>query len=188
MTPNDLPNTLAVLFGDLVQTLAPGSYQVETADFRLLVLLSEDQRWLRVLLPIAPSSEATPFCEELMETNFDTTQETRYAIHQDILWGVFQHSLAGLVAADLTAAIQQLVGLHQAGVNEAFRRFAEKRVREIIKKAKQNGQSLELTLQTLDRFYEEGMMGDIADEAKVRQETMKAWRFQLERLWNEVEP
>jgi hypothetical protein len=188
MTPNELPNTLAVLFGDLVQTLAPGSYQVETADFRLLVLLSEDQRWLRVLLPIAPSSEALPFCEELMETNFDATQQTRYALHQNILWGVFQHSLAGLLAADLMAAIEQLVALHQAGVNEAFQLFAEKRVRDIIKVAKQQGQSLDLTLKTLDRFYEEGMMGDISDQAAVRQETLKAWRYQLERLWDEVEP
>jgi hypothetical protein len=43
-------------------------------------------------------------------------------------------------------------------------------------------------LQTLDRFYEAGLMGDIADSSGDRDQTMGAWRYQLERLWEEVEP
>jgi hypothetical protein len=30
-------------------------------------------------------------------------------------------------------------------------------------------------------------MGDITDKSSDRQETMTAWRYQLERLWDEVE-
>jgi hypothetical protein len=188
MTPPELPNSLAILFGDAVQTLAPGSYQVEAEGFRMLVLLSEDQLWLRVLMPIAPASEAIAFLEELMEANFDATGATRYGINQGLLWGIFQHSLAGLSAEDLTLAIHQLMELHQLGVDQVFGQFAEKRVREIIQAAKAQGQSLEVTLQMLDRFYEEGVMGDIADTAEARERTMAAWRYQLERLWDEVEP
>jgi hypothetical protein len=187
MIPQDLPNTLAALFGDAVQTLAPGSYQVETAGFRMLVLLSEGQDWLRVLMPIAPIMEAMPFIEELLEANFDRTVETRYALHQDLLWGIFQHSLEGLTSDDLTLAIHRLVELHQQGVEEVFATFAEKRVREIVRAAKQQGQSLEATMQTLDRFYEEGVLGDIAGSAAEREHTMKAWHHQLKRLWDEVE-
>jgi hypothetical protein len=188
MISQELPNTLAAIFGDAVQTLAPGSYQVETAGFRMLVLLSEEQDWLRVLMPIAPVAEAMPFMEELLEANFDRTLETRYAIHQDLLWGIFQHSLDGLTSDDLTLAIHRVVELHQQGVDDVFSRFAEKRVREIIRAAKQQGQSLEATLQTLDRFYEEGVLGDIADPSDDREETMKSWHNQLARLWDEVEP
>jgi DNA-binding transcriptional regulator YhcF (GntR family) len=188
MTPEELPTTLTTLFGDTIQTLAPGSYQVETPELRLLVLLSDDQSWLRVLLPIAPAQEAQPYLEELLEANFDTTQEARYALHQDVLWGVFQHSYAGLSIADFTAALERLLFLHQQGLNDTFSTLAEKQIRQIIQAAKRQGQSLELTLQTLDRFYEEGLMGDLAMGAQSREEVLAAWQRQLTRLWAEVEP
>jgi hypothetical protein len=188
MTPQELPNTLAALFGDAVKTLAPGSYQVETEGLRLLVLLSEGQDWLRILLPVASAAEAMPFVEELLEANFDRTFETRYALHQGALWGIFQHSLLGLTERDFTLAIHRLMELHQQGIEDVFAIFAEKRVREIIKVAKQQGHTLEMTMQTLDRFYEEGIMGDIANSSEERERTMQAWHYQLERLWDEVEP
>ena len=166
--------------------LAPGSWQVETPDFRLLVLLSDEQDWLRLLLPIAPAQDAQPFLAQLLEANFDATQETRYALHQDVLWGVFQHTCVGLTIADFTTAIQRLIALRQAGLDDSFSRLAETQVRQIIQAAKQQGQSLESTLQTLDRFYEEGLMGDIDSSAERRQETLAAWRYQLERLWDDV--
>ncbi|NJN48881.1 MAG: hypothetical protein HC805_02625 [Alkalinema sp. RL_2_19] len=188
MTPQELPNNLAALFGDAVQTLAPGSYQIETEGFRMLVLLSPEQDWLRVLLPVAPAIEAMPFMEELLEANFDRTLETRYALHQDLLWVTFQHCLEGLTEHDLNLAVHRLVELHQQGIDQVFTSFAQKRVREIIKAAKQQGQSLEATLQTLDRFYEEGVMGDISGPPEEREKMMESWHHQLKRLWDQVEP
>jgi hypothetical protein len=187
MLPQDLPNLLAALWGDAVQTLSPGCYQVETEQFRLLVLLSEDQSWLRVLMPISPAHNVLSFALELLEANFDETQETRYALAQDVLWGVFQHSLAGLSQDDLYLAIQRLIDLHQVGTDQVFRCFVEKRVREIIQVAKQQRQTLEMTLQTLDRFYEEGVMGDVDASAQEREQVLAIWRYQLERLWDEVD-
>jgi hypothetical protein len=188
MTPEELPVTLTTLFGETIQTLAPGSYQVETPEFRLLVLLSDDQSWLRVMLPIAPAQEAQPYLEELLEANFDTTQEARYALHQGVLWTVFQHSCHGLSIADFTAALERLLFLHQQGLDDSFSTFAEKQIRQIIQAAKRQGQSLELTLQTLDRFYEEGLMGELSMGAQSREEVLTAWQRQLTRLWAEVEP
>lgn len=185
MTPEEISTTLTNLFDTAVAALAPGSWQIETSEFRLLVLLSDDQSWLRVLLPIAPEEEARPFLAQLMEANFDDTQETRYALHQEVLWGVFQHSRESLSEIDLTAAIQNLILLHQQGLNESFSRLAESQVRQIIRAVKQQGQSLETTLQNLDRFYEEGLMGDLASTPEARQATLATWRYQLERLWDE---
>lgn len=187
MTLEELTAALTDLFGEQVQTLAVGSFQVETPQFRLLVLLSEDQSWLRLLLPIAPAQDAEPYWEQLLEANFDLTQETRYAVHQDVLWAVFQHSFAALTIEDLQSAAQRLIMLRQQGLNEVFNTFAEKRIRQIVQAAKRQGQSLEATMQTLDRFYQEGVMGDLTMGAQSRSETMGAWQRQLRRLWDEVE-
>jgi hypothetical protein len=186
MTPEDISHALNQQFGQVVAQIAPGSWQVETSEFRLLVLLSDDLSWLRMLMPIAPLPEALPFVEQLMEANFDATQETRYAFHQNVLWGVFQHSCAELSDSDFGAAVQRLLLLKQQGLDDSFNQFAEERIRQIVQAAKQQGQSLELTLQTLDRFYEEGLLGEMGAGAGVREETLAAWRYQLERLWDQV--
>ncbi|WP_197984849.1 hypothetical protein [Leptolyngbya sp. Cla-17] len=177
MISTELSTQLSQLFGEKVETLAPGSWQVDTPEFRLLVLLSDDQSWLRILIAIAPAQEAQPFIEQLMEDNFDVTQETRYALQQDVLWGVYQHSCAGLNSEDFVSAVQRLLHLRQRGFSDCFSRLIEARVRQIVYAAKQQGQSLEATLQTLDRFYEEGLLGDMKASAEARGETLSAWRY-----------
>lgn len=189
MTPEEIPVILTDLFEPTaVQAIAPGSWQIETPEFRLLVLLSDDQSWLRVLLPIVSAQAAQPFVEQLLEANFDDTQEVRYALQQGVVWGVFQHSREGLVAGDFANAIARLVSLHQLGLSDLFNQLAESRIRQIIQAAKQQGQSLEATLQNLDRFYEEGILGDLEQGAESREQVLAAWRRQMERLWPEVEP
>lgn len=187
MTPEEIASTLTELFDEkVVQAIAPGSWQVETPDFRLLVLLSEDQSWLRVLLPIVSAQAAQPYMQQLLEANFDDTQEVRYALQQGVVWGVFQHS-CDLAASDFTSAIARLISLHQLGLSDFFNQLVESRMRQIIHAAKQQGQSLEATLQTLDRFYEEGILGDLEQGAESREQVLAAWRRRLERLWPEVE-
>lgn len=187
MTPQEITQTLTTMFGDAVRIAEPESWQIEGENLRLLVLLSEDQSWLRVLMTIAPAQEAEPFFQQLLEANFDETQETRYALFQGLLWGVFQHSFASLTVEDFQEAILRLVELHQRGLNDSFNQFAETQIRQIIRAAKLQGQSLENTLQTLERFYEEGVMGDINAGAQSRSSFLQAWRYQLERLWDEEE-
>jgi hypothetical protein len=193
MTPEEITATLTELFGtSAIATLtqpiveiAPGSWQVDTSTFRLLVLLSEDHTWLRVLLPIMPIQEAQPFLEQFLEANFDDTQEVRYALHEGVIWGIFQHNSGTLVSADLSNAINRLVSLYEAKLNNVFNRLIESRIGQIIQAAKEQGQSLQATMQTLERFYAEGLMGEINQAPEAREEVIAAWRHQLERLWNE---
>ncbi|HLP91570.1 MAG TPA: hypothetical protein VK184_23670 [Nostocaceae cyanobacterium] len=186
MTPEEIAGTLTGLFGaDLVQAIAPGSWQVEDAAFRLLVLVSEDNTWLRVLLPIVPVGEVEGFLSQFLEANFDDTQETRYAVYDGVIWGVYQHNLGTLASADLGNAIARLVSLYQNGVNDAFNRMVESRIRQIVQAAKQQGQSLEATMQSLERFYAEGILGEINQSSTSRDEVLAAWRRRLESLWNE---
>ncbi|MEO1374377.1 MAG: leucine zipper domain-containing protein [Cyanobacteria bacterium J06635_10] len=186
MTHNEIADTLADLFGtSAIKVLAPGSWQVETSTFRLLLLLSDDGSWLRVLLPMMPAPQAQPFLEQFFEANFDDTQQVRYALHQEVLWGVFQHNCESLVVEDLRDAIARLISLYEVGLDDAFTQLTETKIKEIVQASKQQGKSLEATMQILERFYAEGLMGGIDQSSESREKVLTAWRRQLERLWNE---
>lgn len=184
MKPEEITNSLKELFDPTtVQLSSPGAWQVETSQLRLLVLLSEDESWLRILIPIASAQDAEPFFQQLLAANFDETQETRYAINQNVLWGVFQHNRERLATEDFAAAVARLVTLKQQGLSNSFDQLVDNRIRQIIQAAKQQGQTLESTLQTLDRFYQEGMLGDLDQDAQSREQVLNAWRRRLESLW-----
>ena len=186
MKPNEIAETIAELFGtSAIKLLGPGSWQVETSTFRLLLLLSDDQSWLRVLLPIMPLTQAQPFLEQFFEANFDDTQQVHYALHQEVLWGVFQHSCESLVVEDLRDAIARLISLYEIGLDDAFNQLTETKIKEIVQASKQQGKSLEATMQMLERFYAEGLMGEMEQNPQSQQQVLTAWRKQLERLWNE---
>jgi len=184
MDTNQITAHLEKRFGEQVQFSPPDAWQVETAGFRLLVLLSADQSWLRLLIPIAPAEAAQPFFGEILAANFDLTQEARYALHQEVLWGVFQYERATLTETRLEAATTRLLAMKREGIDPFFNTLIERQIRQIIQAAKQQGQSLEETMQTLDRFYSEGMMGEMGD-GEYRDRALTSWRRQLERLWTE---
>ncbi|WP_017653139.1 hypothetical protein [Fortiea contorta] len=187
MKPEEIATTLTDLFGaEAVNAIAPGSWQIDTPNFRLLVLLSEEDNWVRVLLPIVPVAEAQPFLEQFLEANFDDTQEVRYALYEGVIWGVYQHHSGTLVSADLAQAIARLISLNQAGLDDVFNRMIETRIRQIIQAAKQQGQSLQTTMQTLERFYTEGLLGEMEQTQEAQEQVLAAWRRQLERLWDEI--
>ncbi len=185
VTPADIQTFLTNRFGDTLKIVDDESYQVDTPEYRLLIILSAQQSWVRTLIPIAPAADAMTFVEEFLSANFDATLETRYAINQGVLWGVWQHSVAGLTTEDFTTAIDRSIDLKRVGIDRAFQDFATKQVKAIVGIAKQRGDTLEQTMQTLDRFYAEGVMGDLGATDDARNEMMTAWQYQLERLWNQ---
>jgi hypothetical protein len=185
VTPEDIQSFLTNRFGTALKIADRDSYQVDTPDYRLLIILSAQQTWLRMLVPIAPAAEAMTFVEEFLAANFDATLETRYAIDRGVLWGVWQHSVAGLASEDFNTAIDRSIDLKRVGIDRAFQAFSTKQVKAIVSIAKQRGDTLAQTMQTLDRFYAEGVMGDLGATPDIRQEMMSAWQYQLERLWNE---
>lgn len=187
MKPEEIFSTLTDLFDvKAISAIAPGSWQIDTDDFRLLVLLAEDDSWLRVLLPIVPIEDAQPFLEQFLEANFDETQGVRYALYEGVIWGVYQHNSSTLLSADLSNAIARLISLNQAGLNDVLNRLIESRIRQIIIAAKQQGQSLQTTMQTLERFYTEGLLGEMEQTQEAQEQVLAVWRRQLERLWDEI--
>ncbi|BAU65037.1 hypothetical protein STA3757_24160 [Stanieria sp. NIES-3757] len=163
------------------------TWQIKSDRLSLLVILSEDHSWLRLLTPIAPVTEAQGMLEQLLTANFESTGEVRYAIGQNVLWGVFYHRLDSLTPEDLQSAITSLETLAEAGLSESFQELIEERIRQIIYAAKLQNQSLETTLQTLERFYQEGMLGGLNQKPEEREQFLAAWKYQLKRLWSEVD-
>ncbi len=187
MKPEEIAATLKSLFGgNAVSLVEDGSWQVDTGEFRLLVLLSQDYSWLRILLPLMPLQEALPFLEQLLEANFDDTQEVRYAIQENVLWAVYQHTTETIVSSDFRNIISRLINIQKIGLDEAFNKFIEIRIRQIIKAAKLQGQSMQSTMQNLERFYAEGLMGSMEQTSQGREAVLNSWRYQLEKMWSEV--
>jgi hypothetical protein len=188
MTPEDITIATTEIFGKELERPDPNSWQLQTENFPVLFLLSSDRSWLRVLIPIVPVKEAEALLGQILAANFDETQACRYGIHQDAVWGVFQHRLTTLTREDFAHNITTLLDLALQGLSPFFERQIEGRIRQVIKASKIQGQSLESTMQTLDRFYAEGIMGEMDESSQTREATMAAWRSQLERLWSQVEP
>ena len=187
MTPREITEVLQKIFTPECVTLAEeNNWQVVTPDVKLLVLLSVDQSWLRLLVPICTAAEAEGFLKELLEANFDQTHEVRYALNQGVLWGVFQHNALTITLDDLESAIAQLAYLNGIGLLGFFNDVIEDRLKQIIKLAKSTGQTQAGTLQQLRRLYEEGLLGGIEQPGQEREQFLKAWEEQLERLWPEL--
>ncbi|MDY6783669.1 MAG: hypothetical protein SW833_14200 [Cyanobacteriota bacterium] len=186
MTPDEISPILTALFPEAaVEKPSADAWQVEKPPLRLLAILSEDGSWLRLLVAIAPFMEAQPYLAQILEANFDLTQEARYAVSQQVVWGVFQHSFASLTRADFEAAIARLADLQTKGLSPFFNQLIEDRLRQIVRASKQQGQTLQATLQNIERFYAEGMLGSLQQEPQEREQFIAAWRAQLERLWEE---
>ena len=170
---------------DTIEENNEDNWQVQNDKVRLLIILSEDKSWLRVLTPIASIMEAEPLLIPLMEANFDATQEIRYALGQNVLWGVFHHNFATLTIEDLQNVILRMINVAQKGLSEAFQQLSEQRIKQIIQAAKAQGQSKEATYKSLQRYYQEGMLGDLDRDPQERDSFLAAWKYQLDRLWEE---
>ncbi len=188
MDTQTLQQVLSDRFGPALTLSPPDAFEVQTEAFRLLVLLSPDHSWLRLLIPIAPATEAEPFWEQLLEANFDHTQAARYALHEQVLWATLQQDLTTVTPTTLEDSIDTLLSLKQEGLDSLFNGLIEKQLRLIIIASKRQGKTLAETMQTLERFYAEGLLGGLSQSSEGREATLGAWRYQLDRLWNESAP
>ncbi len=184
MTPDDLTNALTTRFGEAAQYSPPDAWQVETEQMRLIAIANPPL--LKLMTPIMPIAEAQSFITQMLEANFDQTGEARYAFHQNVVWGVAQLDFEALTSSLLERVINQLTEMKSQGAEVFFSRVMETQITQIITAAKLQGQSLEDTIKTLDRFYSEGIMGEMGEQA-YQEKAMTAWRKQLERLWPTVD-
>ncbi len=104
--------------GDIVAALDPDSqsngtrFQLTIEDVPMLIITDPVADRMRAMVPIRAMENMTG--DELlrvMQANFDTALDARYAVAQGRLWGVFIHPLSPLQKDQLISGLGQAVNL-----------------------------------------------------------------------------
>lgn len=88
------------------------SFQLTLADIPLLVITDPRADRMRAMVPIRAADGLDPDeLMRLMQANFDTALDARYAVANGRLWGVFIHPLSPLKRDQLISGLAQTVNV-----------------------------------------------------------------------------
>ncbi len=110
MTPERIVAIAKALDG---QALEVGSgIELTIADVPVLIVMDADANRIRAMVPIASAAGlAEADLMRMMQANFDTTLDARYAVARGRLWAVYIHPLAELERAQFISGLAQTVNL-----------------------------------------------------------------------------
>ena len=87
-------------------------FELTVSDVPMTVVTDPDADRMRALIPIrSAEGMSRGELERVMQANFDTALDARYAVAQGRLWAVFIHPLSPLERDQLISGIGQLVNL-----------------------------------------------------------------------------
>lgn len=80
-----------------------------TLEQRIMIVVTDAKAArMRILTPIALIEDLpTEIMQRLMQANFDTALDARYAVAQELVWGAFLHPLDTLTVRDFASGILQ---------------------------------------------------------------------------------
>ena len=88
------------------------NWQLSVEDRTMLVVTDPSAGRMRILTPIAEASALPEGAyERLMQANFDTALDARYAVANGLVWGAFIHPLDTLTVRDFASGILQTKSL-----------------------------------------------------------------------------
>ena len=90
----------------------PGSWQLTISDRLVIVVTDQINNRMRIISPIS-KTDGMPeaLLKRLMQANFDTALDARYAIAKGLLWATYIHPLRALHDRQFISAIGQTVNL-----------------------------------------------------------------------------
>lgn len=95
------------------QPLGPG-FQMTVAGFTVLVITDVNTDRMRAMVAIRSASDLTQEdLQRMMQANFDSTLDARYAIANGTLWAAFIHPLSPLEKDQLISGLAQTVNIAQ---------------------------------------------------------------------------
>lgn len=112
MTPQRLAEIAQVIDPDAA--VSSNGIELTIDDIPVLVVFSTGADRMRAMVSIAGVEDIT--AEEMnrmMQANFDTALDARYAVAQGRVWGVFIHPLAALGREEFLSGLAQTVTLAQ---------------------------------------------------------------------------
>ncbi|MEM8829997.1 MAG: hypothetical protein AAGE96_11645 [Cyanobacteria bacterium P01_G01_bin.19] len=182
MRLEDITPTLQIILNSEVHEIGPDTWGGTTSNFHLLVMLSENQTKLQILLPLIPVS--TPDHQEVVAAYASLFSTASYTVLENMLWAVFQYPLELTDAEELTKTLPSLFKRHDRFLIDYLQSVADKQMRRIIQMSKQSGRSLDATLQFLEYTYRENLLGELLEEDKQgREAVLTQWRSKMIRFW-----
>ncbi len=119
-TSRESPMTLARL-DEIVRALDTQAqsngtmWQLTINDVKVLIVTDEAADRMRAITPVLKTEEMTPEdIKRVLQANFDTALDARYAIANDILWSAFIHPLKPLEKDQFISGLGQVVNLAQS--------------------------------------------------------------------------
>lgn len=118
--PENLEGSMTLeTMGDIVKRLDDGAETVREGLWRftvekvpVMVVTDEKHNRMRIMVGVRQAKELSDDdLKRLMQANFDSALDARYAIAKDILWAVFIHPFRTLHKKQFIAAIGQTVNL-----------------------------------------------------------------------------
>lgn len=89
-----------------------GRWVMRYESIQLYVVTDEKADRMRIITAIAPAKDLEPeLLYRLMQSNFDSALDARYAIAKDVLWSAFIHPLASLTDKDFFSGLAQTIML-----------------------------------------------------------------------------
>ena len=90
-------------------------WQFTVDGVQVLVVTDPRADRMRALTPVARSADVTPEqMTRMMQANFDSALDARYAIANEVLWSAYIHPLSPLQKDQLISGIGQVVNLAQS--------------------------------------------------------------------------
>jgi hypothetical protein len=89
-----------------------GAWRFAFEGFQVYILTDETADRMRIMVPIIEIKDLDQAALlRLMQANFDSALDARYAITQEVLWSAFLHPLATLAEEEFSAGFVQTVTL-----------------------------------------------------------------------------
>jgi len=91
----------------------PGFWNFKITNLTVTVITDEKNDRMRIIIPIIESDKlSSENLHRIMQANFDSTLDGRYAIGKNILWSTYMHPLASLTDDEFLVGLGQTVNLH----------------------------------------------------------------------------
>ncbi len=89
-----------------------GMWQLKVGNHAVTVITDETADRMRIVIPITETSELTEkHLYRIMQANFDSALDARYAIAKETLWSAYIHPLSTLSDEDFLSGLGQTVNL-----------------------------------------------------------------------------
>ncbi|WP_170416866.1 hypothetical protein [Ruegeria atlantica] len=93
------------------QPFGPG-FELKVSDLTVLVVTDTNADRMRAMVAIGSATELSPAdLQRMMQANFDSTLDARYAIANGTLWAAFIHPLSRLDKNQLISGLAQTVNI-----------------------------------------------------------------------------